>query len=152
FDFHNECIGDRTRTEDGRSFDTLENQIRKNGDSGKRLIIKMDIEGAEWDALLATSDALLSSIPQMTMEMHGYDDPKIVELLWKVKRNFYVVNLHFNNCSCTTSAAPLKSWAYQVTWVNKRIGIVDPTAPVPAAMSRENAPDSATWPDCQLGK
>jgi len=37
-----------------------------------------------------------------------------------------------------------------VLWVNKRIGIVDPTAPVPAAMSPLNAPDSATWPDCQL--
>jgi hypothetical protein len=151
--FHNECIGDRTGERASRFFDTLENQMRKNGDSpesGRRVIIKMDIEGAEWDALLATSDELLSSIPQITMEMHGYNDPKILEALRKLKRNFYLVNLHFNNWSCTSSAAPLPAWAYQTHWVNKRIGVVDSTAPVPAPMSPLNAPDSPTWPDCQL--
>src|SRR5690349_9900307 len=50
--FHNECVGDRSGYRDSRSFDTLENQIRKNGDTHRRLIIKMDIEGAEWDSLL----------------------------------------------------------------------------------------------------
>ena len=133
-----------------RFFDTLENQITKNGDIGRRLIIKMDIEGAEWDSLLAAPDELLASIPQLAMEMHGFDDPKIVEVLRKLKRNFYLVNLHFNNWSCTSKAAPLPAWAYQVLWVNKRIGIVDPAAPVPAPMSPLNAPDSPTWPDCQL--
>src|SRR5438093_6057215 len=66
FVFHNECIGDRTAERASRLFDTLENQMRKNGDaseSGRRVIIKSDIEGAEWDALLATSDELLSSPP-----------------------------------------------------------------------------------------
>ena len=151
--FHNECIGDRTAELASRFFDTLENQMRKNGDSpesGRRVIIKIDIEGAEWDALLATSDELLSSLPQITMEMHGYNDPKILEVLRKLKRNFYLVNLHFNNWSCTSAAAPLSAWAYQTHWVNKRIGVLDPTAPVPAPMSPLNAPDSPTWPDCQL--
>jgi hypothetical protein len=151
FVFHNECIGDRTERRKSRFFDTLENQIRKNGDSGRRLIIKMDIEGAEWDSLLAAPDELLASIPQIAMELHGFDDPKIVEVLRKLKRNFYLVNLHFNNWSCTRKAAPLPAWAYQVLWVNKRIGIIDPAVPVPAPMSPLNAPDSPTWPDCQLG-
>src|SRR5947207_10913102 len=71
--FHNECVGDRTGSRASRFFDTLENQIRKNGQTAQRVIIKMDIEGAEWDALLATPDELLASIPQISMEMHGYD-------------------------------------------------------------------------------
>src|SRR5205814_2116708 len=78
---HHECVGDRTGSRASRFFDTLENQIRKNGgapESAQRVIIKMDIEGAEWDAFLATPDELLASIPQISMEMHGYDDPKIV--------------------------------------------------------------------------
>jgi hypothetical protein len=150
FVFHNECVGDRKSYKGSRVFDTLENQITKNGDIGRRLIIKMDIEGAEWDSLLAASDELLASIPQIAMEMHGFDDPKIVKVLRKLKRNFYLVNLHFNNWSCTTKAAPLPAWAYQVLWVSKRISIVDPSAPVPAPMSPLNAPDSPTWPDCQL--
>src|SRR6516162_5319522 len=150
FMFHDECVGNQTGYRGKRFFDTLENQIRKNGDTGRHLIIKMDIEGAEWDSLLAASDELLASIPQIAMEMHGFDDPKIVKVLRKLKRNFYLVNLHFNNWSCTTKAAPLPAWAYQVLWVSKRISIVDPSAPVPAPMSPLNAPDSPTWPDCQL--
>jgi len=150
FVFHNECVGNRTGYRKARFFDTLENQIRRNGDTGRRVIIKMDIEGAEWESLLAAPDQLLASIPQIAMEMHGYNDPKIVEVIRKLKRNFYLVNLHFNNWSCTRKAAPLPAWAYQVLWVNKRVGIVDPTAPVPAHMSLLNAPDSPTWPDCQL--
>jgi hypothetical protein len=150
FVFHNECVGGHTAYRDSRFFDTLENQIRKNGDDARRLIIKMDIEGAEWESLLATPDELLATIPQLAMEMHGFDNPKILDVLRKLKRNFYLVNLHFNNWSCTPKAAPLPAWAYQGLWVNKRIGIVDPTAPVPAPMNPLNAPDSPTWPDCQL--
>jgi hypothetical protein len=150
FDFHNECVSDHTGYKKSHFFDTLENQIRKNGDIGRRVIIKMDIEGAEWDSLLAAPDELLAAIPQIAMEMHGFDDPKIVEVLRKLKRNFYLVNLHFNNWSCTPKAAPLPAWAYQVLWVNKRIGVLDPAVPVPAPMSPLNAPDSPTWPDCQL--
>ena len=150
FIFHDECVGDRTGQRASRSFDTLENQISKNGDTGRRVIIKMDIEGAEWESLLGVSDQLFASIPQLAMEMHGFDDPRILEVLRKLNRSFYLVNLHFNNWSCTSKAAPLPAQAYQVLWVNKRIGIVDPTAPVPAPMSPLNAPDSPTWPDCQL--
>ena len=48
--FHNECVGDpQTGQRASHFFDTLENQISKNGDNGRRLIIKMDIEGAEWE-------------------------------------------------------------------------------------------------------
>src|SRR5216110_3892321 len=55
FVFHNECVGDQTGYRESRFFDTLENQIRKNGNLpeagrparrslgvGGRLIIKMD--------------------------------------------------------------------------------------------------------------
>jgi hypothetical protein len=150
FVFNNECVGGRSGYRESRFFDTLENQIRKNGDTGRRLIIKMDIEGAEWDSLLAVPDELLASIAQIAMEMHGFENPKIVKVLRKLKRNFYLVNLHFNNWSCTPKAAPLPAWAYQTHWVNKRIGVPDPAAAFPAPMSALNAPDSPTWPDCQL--
>src|SRR5262252_8751933 len=66
------------------------------------------------------------AVSQIAVEMHGFDDPKIVEVIRKLKQNFYLVNLHFNNWSCTWKAAPLPAWAYQTHWVNKRIGVLDP--------------------------
>ncbi len=150
FIFRDECVGNRTGYRGSHRFDTLENQLARNGDRGRRVIIKMDIEGAEWDSLLAAPDALLRAIPQIAMEMHGYDDPKIVTVLKQLKRNFYLVNLHFNNWSGTPKAAPLPAWAYQTLWVNKRIGTLDPETGVPAPMSLLNAPDAPAWPDCQL--
>src|SRR4051794_19885626 len=53
FVFHNECVGDRTEYRKSRLFDTLENQIRRNDDAGRHVIVKMDIEGGEWESLVA---------------------------------------------------------------------------------------------------
>src|SRR4030095_11921730 len=71
FVFNNECVGNRTGYRDSRFFDTLENQISKNGDTGRRMVIKMDIEGGEWESLLAAPDELLAAISQTASEMHG---------------------------------------------------------------------------------
>jgi hypothetical protein len=57
------------------------------------MIIKMDIEGGEWESFLAAPDELLASIPQLAMEMHGFDDPKIVEAFCKLKKNVLFVNV-----------------------------------------------------------
>ena len=50
--FHAECVGGTTRTEEGRFFDTIENQFARNGDDGKRIVLKIDVEGAEWESFL----------------------------------------------------------------------------------------------------
>ena len=58
--FHAECIAGRTFTDSGGRFlDTLQNQITKNGDARKRLVVKMDVEGSEWDSILQAPDAVL---------------------------------------------------------------------------------------------
>ena len=150
FVFHDKCIGPRTRKADSRSFETLTNQIAKNGDTGKRLIVKMDIEGAEWASLMETPTEVLETIDQLPMELHGVNERQFLEVLQKLKRTFHLVNVHFNNFACTPDAAPLPSWAYQVLFVNKRIGILDPAAPVPALASTLNARDNPSADDCQL--
>jgi hypothetical protein len=151
FVFHNECIGPRPeRDEDRRVFDTLQNHISKNRDTGKRLIVKIDVEGAEWDSLLATPDAVFDQIDQMPMELHGANEQRFLNLVRRLKQKFYLVNLHFNNYSCSPQLDPLPAWAYQVLWVNKRIGLLDESAPVPAPVSALNAPDGPGIPDCQV--
>ena len=150
FVFHDECVGASAETVDGQPFDTFASQIARNGDAGKSLLVKIDIEGAEWDSLLATPDAVLDNISQMPMELHGNDREKYLEVVRRLKRQFYLVNLHFNNFACAPADAPFPGWAYQVLWVNKRIGQLDPSGPSPALMSPLNAPDRPDHPDCQL--
>jgi len=131
-------------------FDTLENQLTQNLDTGKRLIVKLDVEGAEWDSLLATPDFVFDQIDQMPMELHGVDERRYLELIRRLKQNFHLVDLHFNNQSCSSGARPLPATAYQVLWVNKQLGVVDASAPQPAPRSALNTPDDPELPDCQL--
>jgi hypothetical protein len=86
----------------------------------------------------------------MPMELHGTDDAKIIDVVRRLKQHFHLVNLHFNNHACSPAAAPLPAVAFQVLWVNKRLGVIDPNAPSPAPMSPLNAPDGPNRPDCQL--
>jgi hypothetical protein len=145
--FHGECIGDSQRVEEGRPFDTLENQIRKNGDAGKHLVVKMDVEGAEWESFLGVSDAVLQRIDQMTVEFHGFDEDRHLLAMWKLKKFFHIAHLHWNNFACEFGVAPFPSNAYEVLFVNKRIGMPAPGAPViPSPLDQPNNPK---WRDCQ---
>ena len=55
------------------------------------------------------------------MEIHGADK-RYLNLVRKLKRTFHVVHLHYNNNGCSTQWKPLPSAAYEVLFVNKRIG------------------------------
>ena len=61
-------------------FDTLTDQIAKNGDAGKTLVVKIDVEGAELESVLATSDRVLDRMDQLAMEIHG-TDARFLELV-----------------------------------------------------------------------
>jgi hypothetical protein len=68
----------------------------------------------------------------------------------KLKRTFYLVHLHYNNQACTIlKSAPLPASAYQVLFVNKRIGVLDPTR-TPMLPNPLDAPDYAQGHDCQV--
>jgi len=155
FVFHNQCIGVRPgRDKQQRVFDTLQNQIVGNQDAGKRLIVKIDVEGAEWDSLLATPDAVFDQIDQLAIEFHiswfyGVND-RHLQLVRRLKQTFFPVNLHFNNWACSRALGPLPARVFQVLWVNKRLGELDEKAPWPAPVSALNAPDNPNRPDCQL--
>ena len=150
FIFHDECVGPRNETKDGQLFDTIASQIARNGDTGKPVLMKIDIEGAEWDSLMATPDEVLDTFLQMPMELHGVNEARFVEIVRRLKQKFYLVSLHFNNHACDPGSAPLPAWAFQVLWVNKKVGVLNGDAPYPAPMSPLHAPDNLTKSDCQL--
>ncbi|MDP2052275.1 MAG: hypothetical protein Q8L75_01470 [Acidobacteriota bacterium] len=146
--FHEECIGPSTTVEEGRPFDTLQRHVTGNGDAGKRLLVKMDVEGAELDSLLSAPRALLEHIDQLAIEFHHTDDGRLVVALERLKEIFHVVHLHFNNFGCGEGIAPFPSSAYEVLFVHKRLSPVAADAP-PRRPHPLDAPNDPSRADCQ---
>lgn len=146
--FHAECIASGSTTAEGRIFRTLAEHVAANGDTGRSLVVKMDVEGAEWESWLLAPDALLARIDQIAIEFHDVDDPLFVATVRRLKEQFHVAHLHFNNYSCDPSLAPFPASAYEVLLVNRTIGQIDPggavTRPHPL-----DAPNNPQMPDCQ---
>ena len=45
--------------------------------------MKIDVEGAEWDSLMATPDAVLDSIDQLAMELHGVNEGRFISTVFR---------------------------------------------------------------------
>jgi hypothetical protein len=146
--FHEECVGGSAETIAGRPYDTLAGQIQRNGDAGRRLVVKIDVEGAEWTSLQNTPDELLDRIDQLAIELHGTDDPAFVEVVRRLKRHFYVAHFHANNNACDTRLAPFTSAANEVLFVSRRIAVVASEA-VPRLPNALDAPNRTGHHDCQ---
>lgn len=73
----------------------LNNHTRKN-----KMILKIDIEGAEWDFLQEVSSEMLNQFSQITMELHHLSDPdyyeKIISGLKKINETHQAVWIHGN--------------------------------------------------------
>jgi hypothetical protein len=150
--FHPECIAATPTTDaDGRPFDSLASQIRRNGHAGRRLLVKMDVEGAEWESLLQTPVEVLETIDQLAIEMHGDSRDTWTQFLVvsRLKDHFHVAHLHFNNYGCGGSEAPFPSYAWEVLFVNKRLGVLA-TDQTPVARPHPlDAPNNPAVGDCQ---
>jgi len=146
--FHEECVGAASETIDGRPYGTLADQIQRNGDAGRRLVVKIDVEGAEWASLRNAPDDLLDRIDQLAIELHGTDDPAFVDMVRRLKRHFYVAHFHANNNACDSRLAPFTSAANEVLFVSRRIAVVASTAvpPLPRAL---DSPNRTGHHDCQ---
>jgi hypothetical protein len=155
--FHAECVGDRQASIDGRPFDTVANQLARNGDGARRIVLKMDVEGAEWDSFLAAPDDVFERIDQMAVEFHWLHDEtagwiqtdKYFRTVLRLKQFFEVAHIHFNNYSCLTELEPFPTWAYEVLFVSKRLAVVDPSGKA-GGLHPLDAPNNPALEDCPL--
>jgi hypothetical protein len=154
--FHAECVGDTTATVEGRVFDTMRNQFAKNGDSSKRIVLKIDVEGAEWNSFLSVPDETLERIDQMAVEFHWAEDrvfrwaqdDKYLRVVQRLKQFFEIGHIHFNNASCVEGLEPFPTWAFEVLFVSKRLAIVDPSRKA-GGLHPLDAPNNPSFADCQ---
>jgi hypothetical protein len=147
--FHAECVaGERTTDKEGHVFDSPEHQFAENGDARKHVVMKIDVEGAEWDTFLSTPDAVFQRIDQLVVEFHGVDSERFPRVVRKLKRFFYIANLHFNNFSCKGGLEPFPAWAYEALFVSKRLGVLDPSGEA-IMLHPLSARNNPSLEDCQ---
>jgi hypothetical protein len=147
--FHEECVGPTREVNDGRPYDTVEAQLQGNGDAGKPIVMKMDVEGSEWPSFISMPDSVLRQIVQLSVEFHELDDPTYRDVIVKLKKHFHVVNVHYNNNSCMPAASPHPSQVFEVLFVNKNVGVVDEGV-TPVRPNPLETPSDPASPDCQL--
>lgn len=103
FHFFKEGIGGVK--DESKLLDTLENFISRNGhENNSNMILKMDVEGAEWDFLETVSSDTLNKFEQIVFEFHDLIEEKTVEemertinLIDKINATHTLVHLHGNN-------------------------------------------------------
>lgn len=104
FDFHREGIGPIEIPE--VPIGTLEKHMMNAEVLSDRNILKIDIEGAEWDVLSVVSEELLSKFEQILIEVHmltylehASHNEKMFRALQKLTRTFTLFHVHANNWS-----------------------------------------------------
>jgi len=99
----------------GENLRTMASIIAENGHIGnKNLILKMDIEGCEWDVFDESDPDLINQFSQIVLEFHGLsetvgadDHAKQIEILEKLNKSHQVVHVHANSAGYIEFAGPL---------------------------------------------
>ena len=146
------CIGNKP----SERYATFDEQLEMFDLKDKKLFIKMDIEGAEYDAL---PDVLKRSqnITGIVLEIHFWDQPtidKALTLLKMLQEEFLLLHVHGNNmcqdCFVTKNSTGKLTRVLELTYINKRYVddysiALDQTHPTPLDM-----PNSPHLPDVQF--
>lgn len=84
-----------------KNISTFNQQLRILNLIGKKLFIKMDIEGAEYEAIPEILQNA-QNITSIVMELHNLNEvlnlEKAMHLLSEINKYFYLVHVHGNNC------------------------------------------------------
>ena len=102
--FHHEGVGPERDKE--KLLDTVAAHVAAFGAPGaNNMILKMDVECAEWQAILATPDDVLCRFEQIVMELHDLggiayrgNRPFRVRFFEKLNQNFRLCHVH-SNCA-----------------------------------------------------
>ncbi|MFD2261441.1 hypothetical protein ACFSM5_00980 [Lacibacterium aquatile] len=127
---------------------SLEEAISGNGHGALNdLILKMDIESAEWDVFSEMDQAFLGKFDMIIGEFHRFHkltDPawfaKAKASLQKLARTHYVVHVHANNASPfeVHGGVPLPR-LLELTWLRKDLCLFEPATRIfPTALDAPN--------------
>ena len=108
--------------------------LHENGHEKKdNLILKMDVEGAEWDFINSVSSDVLNQFLQITLELHDLTSieysEKVVSALEKINKTHQVVWVHANNNGGVEQANDIvMPRLLEITYANKNKYMFDVTS------------------------
>ena len=107
----------------GKGYDTLAHFMTQNGHSDeKHMILKMDVEGAEYGFLEMTDSSVLAQFNQMVFEFHDVlkDPIPFLQALKKIGMTHELIHVHANNNGsvCCVDGMVFPD-TYELTFANK---------------------------------
>lgn len=99
---------------------------KNNHEKEKNIILKMDVEGAEWDVFEAMEPDILKKFDQIVLELHSItimdEAPKIRKVLKKLNMTHAVVHVHGNNyASALSDGKGIMPDSLEVTYANRAV-------------------------------
>lgn len=121
------------------------------------MILKMDVEGAEWGFLTGVDQAVLERFEQMTFEFHSLNDPadaeRMLAVFEKLNQTHRLVHLHTNNYSDISVSIGGKNFPalLEATYASRRKYhfVEGDDVVLPLDVDHLNRPD---LPDIRLGR
>ena len=132
------------------NLDTMKSHFRKFAPEGDRILVKMDIDGAEFPTLLKAPPNLFRRVSQLAIEIHGLSlfNNDALNLLDTLDQHFILTHIHGNNF------APLQEWddilvpeVLELTYVSRSLASnAKPTLDsFPSALDAANNPEKADY-------
>jgi hypothetical protein len=141
----------------GTGFRRLDTLLRQNGHADRDdMVLKVDIEGHEWEALNALDAGIFAQFRQVLVEFHGLrllGLPTFLQrahsLLAKLRQHHEVIHLHGNNFSGLRNVRGLMiPDCVEVSFANKhRYRFVPSREPLPGPL---DVPNNPALPDLPL--
>lgn len=133
---------------------SMETIIKSNGhQNANRMILKMDVEGAEWEFIQTVSEDILKLFSQITFELHGITDFSVRErtigCLEKLRKTHYPIWIHGNNNGgAEKSGAIVMPRLLEITYVNREYySFMEMEYNCPLEIDE---PNMAQYPDIEL--
>jgi hypothetical protein len=145
-------------TDDAPNMKRLDTLVRENGHLGRTdMILKMDIEGHEWDCLGSLEGSFLGQFEQFVLEIHWMDHlispeflSRFTKIIGAVRRTHECVHIHANNFAeiIPVRGIPIAQ-VYELTFARRdKYAFIENDEHFP---SNFDSPNNQTVPDYYLG-
>ena len=127
------------------NLNTLEYYIEQNGHKNyNNMILKMDVEGYEWDFLDTVNTDTLMQFNQIVIELHNLlqNNQHKLHLLGKLNQTHQLVYLHGNNCSVVLQIEKcIFPDTMEATYISKKVyNTIDTEINLPSSLDKPNDP------------